>query len=422
MPEIIICPSCRAEIEVSEALSAPLRDQLRKQFDSEQRKREKEYADRDSQLQQREDDLQAKETNLDLEIKARLVAAKERMQYDAEQKAREEMAVELHDKQAELEGIRDKLKKAQDAELDLRKKTRSLEDEKREFELTVNRRLDEEREKIREAAKKEAADDRAFKDAEKDKLITDLRHQIDDLQRKSEQGSQQLQGEVMELSLEDLLGHSFPHDRIIPVPKGVHGGDLVQEVHDTGGRLCGNILWESKRTKAWSDGWLPKFRDDQRVAKAQIGVLVSLELPRDVTGFGCVEGVWISNWPSAINLAHALRTGLVEVARAKQAMEGQQGKMELLYNYLSGSEFQHRVEGIVEAFRTMKEDLEAEKRALLKIWAKREKQLERAVVNTAGMYGDLNGIIGGNLPQIERLELSALPGPDEDSTASAEAV
>ncbi len=220
----------------------------------------------------------------------------------------------------------------------------------------------------------------------------------------------------MELELEDLLRRHFPYDEIIPVPKGVHGGDTLQNVRDTAGCLCGSILWESKRTKAWSDAWLPKLRDDQRAAKAQIAAIVTLEMPKGLTTFASIDGVWVTSRACLFGLASALRAGLIEVAAAKRATEGRQEKMDLLYNYLSGPEFRHRVEGIVEAFMTLRQDLEIEKRAIQKIWAKREKQLDRAIANTAGLHGDLRGIVGASLPQIETLELPALS--DESDKAA----
>ena len=253
-----------------------------------------------------------------------------------------------------------------------------------------------------------------LKEAEKDKLIKDLTTQIGDLKRKSEQGSQQLQGEILEIQLEDLLARTFPHDSIDEVPKGIKGADVLQNVYDATGNRCGAILWESKRTKSWSDKWLPKLRDDQRAAKAEIAAIISIELPKDVSTFSNIDGVWVTNWSCTIGLATALRSSLIEVAHAKQALDGQQGKMDLLYSYLSGSEFRHRVEGIVEAFVTMKTGLDKEKRAMERIWSEREKQLDRAIRQTAGLHGDLSGIIGQALPAIEQLELPALESPEEE--------
>jgi len=205
----------------------------------------------------------------------------------------------------------------------------------------------------------------------------------------------------------------FPFDTILPVAKGIHGGDVIHIVHDAAGIECGIILWESKRTKNWSDGWLPKLRDDQRAAKAHIAILISIELPKGVSTFECVDGIWVTCRACALALAAALRSGLIDAATARRSADGKQTKMEVLYTYLAGQEFRHRVEGIVESFATLKEDLEAEKRAMQRIWAKREKQLDRAITNTSGMYGDLQGIVGASLPSIASLDQPLLDGPSE---------
>jgi len=415
MSDAIICPNCNTEIEISEALSSQLGEKLRKKFQAEKERREKQFAQRLAELEKREEAIKSSEETLERQVQARLATQRQTLQQDAEKKAREESALELRDKEAQLQHVKTKLQESQEKELKLRKKAREIDEERQEFELTLNRRLDEEREKIREDARRKAAGERQLKEAEKDKLIDDLKRQIDDLKRKSEQGSERIRGEVMELTLEDLLSRQFPHDRIAAVPKGMHGGAVVQEVHDQSGHFCGTILWESKRTRNWSEGWLPKLRDDQRAAKAQIAVLVSIELPKDITTFGRIDGVWVTSCVCTVGLAHALRAGLIEVACAKQALVGQQGKMEMLYNYLSGAEFRHRVEGIVEAFVTLKAELDAEKRSVQRLWAKREKQLERALSQTAGLYGDLGGIIGSALPQIQHLELGTLEGPPTEA-------
>lgn len=216
----------------------------------------------------------------------------------------------------------------------------------------------------------------------------------------------QTQGEVLELDLESLLKSQFPVDEIEPVPKGIKGADIVQRVHDRGGRFCGTIIWESKHTKAWNDGWLSKLKDDQREVKAEIAVLVTETMPKGIERFSQVGGVWVTSYVLSIALASVLRTSLIDLAQLKSSLVGKSEKMEVLYNYLSGSEFRQRIEAIVESFQSMKEDLEQEKRATVKMWAKREKQIERVVTNTAGMYGDMEGIIGTSLPHIRSLELT----------------
>lgn len=413
MSNSITCPNCQTNIEISEALSSQLKADLRRQFEQEKKEHADDVAKRDAALALREKALAASQALLEQQVEARLASERDELLKKAMAKAKEDVAIELTDQAEELANTKTKLQAAQAAELDLRKKTRELDEQKRELELTVNRQLDEERAKIRDDAKKEAATERELKDAEKEKVIGDLRRQIAELQRKSEQGSQQLQGEVLELSLEDQLRQLFPFDEIAPVPKGIHGGDVLQTVRDAAGTDCGRILWETKRTKNWSDGWLSKLRDDQRAAKAQLAILVSVELPVDLRTFRHIDGVWVTSMACAIGVASALRAGLIEVAAAKRSIEGRNDKMELLYSYLSGQEFRHRVEGIVEAFVTLRDELEAEKRSTQRMWARREKQLERAVAQTTGMYGELSGIIGASLPQIEKLEPRALPLDDE---------
>ncbi len=402
MSDSVICPNCEFEIEVTEVLSAQLRTQLKKEFEADIRRKEAAIADREKEVSKAQQ-------GVDRLVSEQLDKERTQLSEKAFEKAKEQVMLEIRDKDQQLSDANSKLKAAQDAELILRKERRELEEQKETLELTLTRRLDEERTKIRDAAKKEAADERHLKDAEKDKMIGDLRTQIEELRRKSEQASQQLQGEVLEVAIEELLRQHFPFDEITPVPKGIHGGDALQTVRDASGTVCGSILWESKRTKSWSDGWLPKLRDDQRAAKAQLAILVSIELPKDVTTFRYKDGIWITSAACAISLASALRSGLVEVAASKRSLDGRHDKMEVLYKYLSGQEFRHRVEGIVETFVTLREELETEKRSTQRMWAKREKQLDRATAQTAGMYGDLSGIIGNTLPSIEHLSPPEIP-------------
>ncbi|MGB9166902.1 MAG: DUF2130 domain-containing protein, partial [Rhodomicrobium sp.] len=224
-----------------------------------------------------------------------------------------------------------------------------------------------------------------------------------------EQGSQQLQGEVQELQLEALLRASFPHDTITPVPKGEFGGDAIQLVTTPFGQPCGKILWESKRTRNWSDGWLQKLRDDQRMAKADAAIIVSQALPKTIETFGQIDGIWVASPKCAVALAIAIRCLLIEVTAARKSGDGQQSKMEAMYQYLTGPRFRHRVEAIVEKFSEMQGDLEKERKAMQKAWAKREQQIRGVIDATAGMYGDMQGIAGRSLQEIEGLDFEAEP-------------
>ncbi len=418
MSDTITCPNCNSSIEVTEVMSAQLRMQLRQEFEKELRSREAEFAKRETAIKSLQETLTAERNSLEEKVASQVADGlknqRQKLEADAFTKARESVSIELKDAQSQLNDTRSKLEAAQQLELQMRKERRELEEQKKSLELDVARRIDKERETIRETALRDADEQHRLKDAEKDKRITDLAKEIENLRRKAEQGSQQLQGEVLELDLESLLRQHFPYDEITPVPKGVHGGDVVHLVRDSAGNECGIILWESKRTKNWSDTWLPKLRNDQFAAKAHVAILVSDELPKNVSTFAFINEIWVANRACCIGLALALRSGVLDAAKARRAMVGQQGKMEVLYNYLSSAGFQNRVAGIVEAFVSLRNDLEAEKRAVTKQWAKREKQIEQALNHTSSMYGDLQGIIGGSLQTIESLETPALPAPNEE--------
>jgi hypothetical protein len=240
-----------------------------------------------------------------------------------------------------------------------------------------------------------------------------LQRQIEVLKQKAQQGCQRSQGEVLELEIESLLMQKFPSDEIVPISNGVRG-DLLQRVRTASGYACGTIIWETKRTQNWTQNWIAKLKQDQRAQKAELAVLVTQALPCGVKAFDFIDGVWVADPSSATGLAMALRQGLVSLANLRLAADGKAGKAEQLYEYLAGTEFRQKIEAIVEAFMAMQIDLEREKRAFAKIWARREKQIGQVIVNTALMYGGIQGIVGhGTLPEIACLEL---PGADRTST------
>ena len=364
MAESIVCPSCGEAIAVTEVLSAQLRTQIRREFESELRTRESDFTKREGAIKSQAEALAAERSAIDEEIASRLKAEQQKLAAAALAKAREEISLELKDSQSQLAESRGKLEQAQQAELQLRKERRELEEQKKTLELDLTRQLDKERQSIRETAKREAGEEHRLKEAEKEEMIRGLREQIEVLKQKSEQGSQQLQGEVLELDLEAILRREFPIDEIKPVPKGMPGSDIIHLVRDSAGGGCGTIIWELKRTKNWSDTWLPKLRNDQRAANACLAILVSDELPRSIDTFAFIEGIWVTNRACCVGLALALRSGLLDVSSARRAVQGQQGKMEALYNYLSSTAFKNRITGIVEAFGTMQKDLTEEKRAI----------------------------------------------------------
>ncbi len=401
MTDTITCPNCGHAIEVHAAAAAQIAEHIRREVESELRRKEDDYIRRDKELE-------TARGGIDDEIAARVQAQLSQLRSQVEQSARSAIGAEIEGLQTQLTTAQAKLQQTQAAELELRKARARLEEQKRELELTVTRTLDAERDKIRQDAQKQAAELNRLRDADKDRVIGDLRKQIEDLNRMSESAAQRTQGETLELELENSLRRFFPNDTIEAIPAAHNGGDVLQRVVDNNGTPCGTILWESKRTKNWNDAWLPKLREDQRRAKSDFAVILSVEMPKNVATFGCVDGVWVTNRACFLGLAAALRAGLIAAAHARETTQGKINKVDLLFTYFAGAEFRQIVEGIVEAFVALKQDLDSEKRSLTRIWNKREKQIERAIVNTTALYGDLSAIVGPSLPSIPQLELRSI--------------
>jgi hypothetical protein len=411
----IICPKCKNEIKLTESLAAPLIESTR--LDYEQRLAQKDLlvAGREKSIQEREEALSQAKDSLETQVNERVQKERAKIAVDEGKKAKLALSNEINQKTQEVAELHEilkqkdeKLTEAQKTQADLLKKQRELDDAKRELEVTVEKRISEGLTVTRQQARKEAEDEMKLKVSEKEQTIASMQKKIEELKLKAEQGSQQLQGEVQELELESLLRSKFLHDTIEPVPKGEHGGDALHRVNSPLGQSYGTILWESKRTKNWSDGWLAKLRDDQRTAKAEIAVIISQVLPKGIETFGLVEGVWVALPQAALPVAMALRYTIIEIATARQLSDGQQTKAEMLYSYLTGSRFRQRVQAIVEAFSNMKEDLDKERKVITKQWAKRDEQIERVMQATVGMYGDMQGIAGKTIQEIDGLEIKAL--------------
>ena len=373
MINTIKCTKCGNELEVTQAL----RQEIESQVLIEERKKNKDELDK--AVAEAEERAASKKTR-EFELKLKKFEEDSVAEKDRNQKLLTELSESL-------------------------KEIRELKYEKDRINVEWSKKTVEIEEKATQKAKKEADDEHRLKDLEKDKQNADLKKQVEELKRKIEQGSQQNQGEVLELELEEILKSTFTADLITPVAKGVRGTDLIQEVCDKYGNKCGTILWESKNAR-WSDAWLTKLREDQRSTKAQIAVLVSVDLPKNITTFSFQNGVWITCRDCLIPLAQSLRMNIGQVFHARKASEGKNEKMEVLYNYLTSTDFQHRVEAIVEAFSERQQELEREKRWFASKWAKEEKSIRAIVDNTYGMYGDLQGIVGNEkLPQLESLKM-----------------
>ncbi|MBI1822663.1 MAG: DUF2130 domain-containing protein [Nitrospirae bacterium] len=405
----IKCPTCGDLIPVNETLHHQLIEAARKELKEENVVQQKRVMAKETELKEKEKALLIAEKNVDLLVESRLKQEKDRLQSDAVLRVREESALQIKDMSAQLAEKDQKLRMAQTAELDIRKQKRDLEEKAKSFELELARKLDEERSLIQEEAVRNVLAEHSLKDAEKEKKLQDAIKANDELRRKLQQGSQQTQGEVLELELEELLKSAFPHDDIVPVTKGIKGADLLQKVYSPNGQPCGVIVWESKHTKAWSESWISKLKDDQREMKADVAVLVTEVLPKETNRFGFRNNIWITKMDTVHGLATAIRITLIQVTVSKLLSVGKNEKMEVLFQYLSGVEFKQKVEAIVEAFVAMQEDLNEEKRFFAKRWAKREKQLERVIANTVGMYGNLQGLMGASMQAIPELEMKNEP-------------
>jgi hypothetical protein len=411
----IVCPQCKTEVKLTESLAAPLLASVRRDYEQRLNQKDAEIAKREKTLHERETSLQKQKEALDEQVTAKLQQERIKIAADEARKAKLALRNDLEQKASEIQMLQtvlqerdEKLAEAQNAQAEMMRKQRELDDARRELELTIARRVEAELGAVAERARKDAEEELKLKVLEKEQTIASMQKQIEELKRRAEQGSQQLQGEVQELQLEEMLAAKFPRDTVDPVPKGEFGGDVLQKVLGPLGQHCGTILWESKRTKNWSDGWLPKLREDQRSAKAELAVIVSQALPKEIETFGFVDGVWVTHPRVALPVAVSLRQTLIEVACARQASEGQQSKMEMVYQYLTGPRFRQRIQAIVENFSSMREDLDRERKAITKQWAKREEQIDRVMQATVGMYGDLQGIAGKTLQEIEGLEFQGL--------------
>lgn len=330
----------------------------------------------------------------------------------AKRRAEAEYEVRRRSLEESIAAKEQQLARSRTEELQLRRQMRELEEAKKGQELEYQRKLDAERKRIEERASTAALEELKRREAQWQTQLASAQREAADLKRKLEQGSQQLQGEALELSLEALLKAAFPLDQIVPVPKGANGADLLQHVHTPSGLRCGAILWEAKQTKNWQQAWLPKLRHQQQEIGAEAAILVTAAMPKESREpFLRESDVWVARFDAARPLAEALRAAMIEMQRLRQANLGRSEKAELLYSYLCSPQFAQRVRALADGFATMRQELDAEKAAMTRIWKKREAQLARMSDGLLGVVGDLQGIGQETLPALE--SIAALPGMEE---------
>lgn len=405
----IQCPHCAQAISIDDVFTRPLKQQLEKELLAKQQEKEHLLAQEREQLKQQAQQLQQQQNTLEIEIRAKLqqqLALEkiklEKTLHEQAQQHYHQLTVSL---EQQLQTKEQALNLANQKEIEWIQQKSQWQDQKRQFELEKIQQLEQEKIKLSEEANKKAEQKYHYIIAQSEKKLQDVTKAKNELSRKLEQGSQQTQGEVLELELESLLKNEFPSDEILPVAKGSKGADIIQQVFDRQRRACGQIVWEIKQTKNWNEHWIQKLKDDQRASKAEVAVIVSAVLPDKVSGFIFRDGVWICEVKLVTALATALRLNLQAITQEKAQSVGKNEKMEVLYGYLTGIEFKQRVEAIIEAFSSLDESLRKERLAFEKIWCEREKQIKKVISNTAGMYGDLSGLVA--LPQIKVLELQS---------------
>jgi hypothetical protein len=411
------CPKCRYEFPLQAGISTQTIDRYADDFDSALSEQRKQLEAEARKLAEKESATRVDAVKAELAEAQRLAKevhkSIEKVRIDAKRAAREEQETELRSARDDAAARGQALEKAREGELELRGKLREAEETTKNSELEYQRKLDAERITIGERERTAAKADADRQIAQVNEQLAQARREADDMKRKLEQGSQQVQGEALEASLETLLRTSFPFDEIDDVPKGMTGADLIQRVRSPSGQVCGTIVWEAKQTKNWQQGWLTKLKDDQRAVGAEIAVLVTAVMPKDVRDtFTRQEDIWITQFASVRPVAEALRTTLVEVHKQRQANVGRNEKMELLYNYVCSPQFAQKLKAIVEGFAAMQSDLSAEKRAMIKHWSRREKQIARLTAGTVSIVGDLQGIGEDSLPQLD--SIAALPDPDDE--------
>ncbi len=387
----IRCPQCRAEIPLTEVISHQIEEQLAAQLAREVAAREKEFA--------------AAAAAREEELRREFAETQERRDAQVRKRAEEKVATELADLGARVEEQDAQIRKARERELDLLQQKRRLDEERAKLDLELARRIDEERQKIALEVRQSAAEEHQLELRQKELQVEQMKRQIKELQESAEQTRAGLLGEAQERELEDVLREKFRADRIEPVKSGVRGADVLQSVYSPRGECCGRILWESKRARNWSNGWLGKLKEDQAAAGADVAVLVSSALPVGVRHMELVDGVWIVGFAYVSAMASALRQGLIGIAQARSIDANRKDALDEIYDYLTSNDFNRRVRAMVESFVEMKSDLESERRSMERMWTKRAKQLDALGLNTAGMYGELEAMIGSALPAIETLEL-----------------
>lgn len=415
MPNDIKCPNCGHHFDVENVIAADIESKLEQQYKQKlQQSLDKVEADK-KQLQEAQQKFEDARKNANEIFAQKMQQEKVKMETELQEQLRKSIATDYENQLRLLENNNkdneEKLKEARKKELEFLQKEQELKNKEAEMEITVQKKLQQEREILGEQIRKQEVEKSQLKETEMQLKLKEVQLQLEEqkklaeeMKRRAEQGSMQRQGEVQELLLEEILKEHFPFDAIEEVGKGVEGADCIQVVRNSSGRECGKIIYESKRTKTWSNNWVEKLKADKRSKGADVAILVSQVFPKDMERFGEKDGIWICSFTEVASVAYLLRSGIIKINEAVKSQENKGDKMQLLYDYLTGNEFRGQMEAIVEGFMAMRNGITKERVQMEKIWKEREKQLEKVLLSTSGMYGSVKGIAGASLSDIPLLD------------------
>jgi hypothetical protein len=415
MPTNIKCPKCGSEFDVQNVLSADVEQKLRQEYEKQFQQSLNQVNTDKKKLEEEQKQFEEKKKRENELFQQKLQQERLKLEAEVQQQLRKSIAADYENelrllKQNSLDN-EEKLKAARQKEYEFLKKEQELKTKEQELEIILQKKLLGERNALLQQIRKEETERNTIKETEYQLKVKELEKQLEDqrklaeeMKRRAKQGSMQLQGEAQELLLEEILKDHFPYDTISEVGKGVEGADCIQTVYSKLGTECGKIIFESKRTKTFQSAWVEKLKTDMRNKQADVAILVTQVYPKDMTCFGERDGVWICSFSEVVALTSALRHTILRISETKKAEENKGEKMQMLYSYLTGIEFRQQIETIVEGFLYLKNSISKERLQMEKIWKEREKQLEKVLLSTSGMYGSIKGIAGSSIGEIPLLE------------------
>ena len=414
----ITCPNCKHEFAPEDAIAKSLEKEYEEKFNVDRQKLLKQFSEQQQILEQQQKDFQKKKEKENELFAERIQKEKLKIENEVQEKLRRSISSDFENQLKILQQANndneEKLKSARQKELDFLKKVQELKNKEDEMEIALQKKLSEERVALTDLIRRQEVEKNTIRENEHNLKLRELEKQLEDqkklaneMKRKAEQGSMQLQGEVQETALEEILRNNFPFDAITEVGKGIRGADCIQLVRNNFGQECGKIIYESKRTENFGNDWIEKFKKDMRSTGADIAVLVTKKMPKEMDCFGLKEGIWICTFSEVKALANVLRDGIIRVYNSAKSQENKGDKMHLLYNYLTSNEFSEQWKAIREGFMSMKRSIQTERNAMEKMWKAREMQLSKVLLNSSHIQGSIEGIAG-----MDSIDLNLLDEPN----------